>query len=168
MTSQSYDKMPLAELKKVLEELKVEAKEKIINKIKKIKMGEEGKYSFVSKYIFYSAKDYKILKYINDNIDFMMELDGNKIEYLMKGERKIELNDEGDLIKKVFKLLNKKIKVKESEPYGVERIDVLFPRMSYLYLTAHENLAKEFFVRIEVTRFGENSKCGRKNKGLKE
>ena len=76
MSSQSYDKMPLAELKKILKEEKEKAKKKIIRKIKKIAEEEDGKHAFICDYIFYSSKDYKILKYINDLIEFMIELDG--------------------------------------------------------------------------------------------
>lgn len=73
MSSQSYDKMPLTELKKLLKEEKEKAKKKIINKIKKIKMDEDVKYTIIRDYIFYSLKDYKILKYVNDHIDIMVE-----------------------------------------------------------------------------------------------
>ena len=165
MSSQSYDKMPLAELKKILKEEKEKAKKKIIRKIKKIAEEEDGKHAFIRDYIFYSSKDYKILKYINDLIEFMIELDGGNTDLLEKGEKKIELSEEGDLIKKVFKLLNKKIKVKEAVPYVSVDIHALFHSMSNLSLTAHFDLGKDFFDRIEVIKFGQNSKkCGRKNK----
>lgn len=163
MSSQSYDKMPLVELKKLLKEEKEKAKKKIINKIKKIKMDEDVKYTIIRDYIFYSLKDYKILKYFNDHIDIMVELDGGKIELLEKGDKKIELTEEGELIKKVFKLLSKKIKVKEAIPYGVVDIHALFPRMSFLSLTPHyDDLGKEFFDRIEVIRFAQKPKVRQK------
>ena len=162
MSSQNYDKMPLNELKKIYKEEKEKAKKKIINKIKNLKMDEEGKYTFVRNYIFYSAIDYKILKYIDDNIEFMIELDGGNTDLLEKGDTKIELKEEGDLIKKVFKLLSAKIKVKEAVPYGVPDIHALFKHMNCLSLTAHYDLGKEFFDRIEVIRFGQKPKVRQK------